>query len=129
MITKTIAFAAFIASTSAFVPTPAFKSSSSVLKNSYLDSLGGGSSAPPPPSYSAPAYSPPPAAPAAPAGDYHLPDVDPNPTPTSNEEALEMGWSMGGKAHTKDPTPQENDDPRLTIPEGESFEEYMKRRG
>ena len=39
-----------------------------------------------------------------------------------------MGWSMGGKAHTKDPTPVVSDDPRKTIPEGESFEEYMKRR-
>merc|ERR1719236_139285 len=35
---------------------------------------------------------------------------------------------MGGEAHTRDPTPVENEDPRKTIPEGESFEEYMKRR-
>merc|ERR1719159_1794445 len=35
---------------------------------------------------------------------------------------------MGGEAHTRDPTPQDNEDPRKTIPEGESFEEYMKRR-
>ena len=39
-----------------------------------------------------------------------------------------MGWSMGGEAHTRDPKPVVSDDPRKTIPEGESFEEYMKRR-
>jgi hypothetical protein len=55
-------------------------------------------------------------------------EVDPNPAPTTDAEALEMGWSMGGQAHTKDPTPQVNDDPRKTIPQGESFEEYMKSR-
>jgi hypothetical protein len=54
--------------------------------------------------------------------------VDPNPKPTSGELAQEMGWSMGGEAHTRDPTPVVSDDPRKTIPEGESFEEYMKRR-
>jgi len=55
-------------------------------------------------------------------------NVDPNPAPQSDAEALEMGWSMGGQAHTKDPTPQVNEDPRKTIPQGESFEEYMKNR-
>ena len=55
-------------------------------------------------------------------------NVDPNPAPKSAEEQLEMGWSSGGQAHTKDPTPQQNDDPRKTIPQGESFEEYMKSR-
>ena len=55
-------------------------------------------------------------------------NVDPNPTPQDDQQALEMGWSMGGQAHTKDPTPQENEDPRKTIPQGESFEEYMKSR-
>ncbi|KAI2513692.1 hypothetical protein MHU86_832 [Fragilaria crotonensis] len=54
--------------------------------------------------------------------------VDPNPKPTSGEIAQEMGWSMGGEAHTRDPKPVVSDDPRKTIPEGESFEEYMKRR-
>merc|ERR1719486_733317 len=55
-------------------------------------------------------------------------NVDPNPTPQDGAQAQEMGWSMGGEAHTRDPTPTENEDPRKTIPEGESFEEYMKRR-
>ena len=74
------------------------------------------------------AYTPPPAAPAAPAAaapGY----VDPNPAPMSDAQALEMGWSMGGQAHTKDPTPVVDADPRKTIPQGESFEEYMKSRG
>ena len=48
--------------------------------------------------------------------------------PRSGEQAAELGYSMGGEAHTRDPTPQVNDDPRKTIPEGESFEEYMKSR-
>ena len=78
----------------------------------------------------APAAAPAAAAPAAaPAGQWATPDVDPNPSPTSDAEALEMGWSMGGEAHTRNPTPVESDDPRLTIPQGESFEEYMKSRG
>mmetsp|Transcript_2221 Transcript_2221/g.1814 ORF Transcript_2221/g.1814 Transcript_2221/m.1814 type:complete len:90 (+) Transcript_2221:52-321(+) len=55
-------------------------------------------------------------------------EVDPNPKPTDGGQAQEMGWSMGGEAHTRNPTPVESDDPRKTIPEGESFEEYMKRR-
>merc|ERR1719343_543112 len=72
------------------------------------------------------AYTPPaPAAPAAAAPGY----VDPNPAPMSDAQALEMGWSMGGQAHTKDPTPVVDADPRKTIPQGESFEEYMKSRG
>mmetsp|Transcript_11718 Transcript_11718/g.17203 ORF Transcript_11718/g.17203 Transcript_11718/m.17203 type:complete len:89 (-) Transcript_11718:94-360(-) len=58
-----------------------------------------------------------------------LNEVDPNPTPTDGSQAQEMGWSMGGKAHTKDPEPVVSDDPRKTIPQGESFEEYMKSRG
>jgi hypothetical protein len=53
---------------------------------------------------------------------------NPNPKPTSGEEAAAMGWSGGGEAHTRNPTPVESDDARKTIPEGESFEEYMKRR-
>ena len=57
-----------------------------------------------------------------------LNQVDPNPKPSSGEIAQEMGWSMGGEAHTRDPKPVQSDDPRKTIPEGESFEEYMKRR-
>ena len=55
--------------------------------------------------------------------------VDPNPAPSSAEEQLAMGWSAGGQAHTKDPTPTVDEDPRKTIPQGESFEEYMKNRG
>ena len=55
--------------------------------------------------------------------------VDPNPAPMSDAQAIEMGWSMGGQAHTKDPTPVVDSDPRKTIPQGESFEEYMKSRG
>ena len=54
--------------------------------------------------------------------------VDPNPKPMSGSQAQEMGWSMGGEAHTRDPRPVKDEDPRKTIPEGESFEEYMKRR-
>jgi len=54
--------------------------------------------------------------------------VDPNPSPKSGAEALEKGWSLGGKAHTKDPAPVQSSDPRLVIPKAESFEEYMKRR-
>ena len=54
--------------------------------------------------------------------------VNPNPKPADGSVAQEMGWSMGGEAHTRDPTPVVSDDPRKTIPEGESFEEYMKRR-
>mmetsp|Transcript_22845 Transcript_22845/g.33462 ORF Transcript_22845/g.33462 Transcript_22845/m.33462 type:complete len:87 (-) Transcript_22845:135-395(-) len=56
-------------------------------------------------------------------------NVDPNPSPSNDAEALEMGWSMGGQAHTKDPEPAVDSDPRKTIPQGESFEEYMKNRG
>ena len=55
-------------------------------------------------------------------------EVDPNPAPKDSSEALEKGWSLGGKAHTKDPDPVQSDDPRLVIPKAESFEEYMKRR-
>mmetsp|Transcript_8925 Transcript_8925/g.6243 ORF Transcript_8925/g.6243 Transcript_8925/m.6243 type:complete len:91 (+) Transcript_8925:91-363(+) len=55
-------------------------------------------------------------------------NVDPNPSPDNDQQALEMGWSMGGQAHTKDPTPVVDEDPRKTIPQGESFEEYMKAR-
>eukprot|EP00557_Chaetoceros_sp_GSL56_P010139 CAMPEP_0176479962 /NCGR_PEP_ID=MMETSP0200_2-20121128/2025_1 /TAXON_ID=947934 /ORGANISM="Chaetoceros sp., Strain GSL56" /LENGTH=89 /DNA_ID=CAMNT_0017876053 /DNA_START=83 /DNA_END=352 /DNA_ORIENTATION=+ len=55
-------------------------------------------------------------------------NVDPNPKPMTDEQALEMGWSMGGQAHTKDPAPKVDEDPRKTIPQGESFEEYMKNR-
>merc|ERR1711920_554225 len=85
---------------------------------------------PAPAAYAPPpaAYAPPPAAPAAPAAGtpgY----VDPNPSPMSDAQALEMGWSMGGQAHTKDPTPVVDADPRKTIPQGESFEEYLKSRG
>jgi hypothetical protein len=54
--------------------------------------------------------------------------VDPNPKPLDGSQAQEMGWSMGGEAHTRDPKPVVDTDPRKTIPEGESFEEYMKRR-
>mmetsp|Transcript_13889 Transcript_13889/g.15945 ORF Transcript_13889/g.15945 Transcript_13889/m.15945 type:complete len:92 (+) Transcript_13889:101-376(+) len=54
--------------------------------------------------------------------------VNPNPKASSDAQAQEMGWSGGGEAHTRDPTPVEDEDARKTIPEGESFEEYMKRR-
>ena len=54
--------------------------------------------------------------------------VDPNPAPKDNAEALEKGWSLGGKAVTKDPEPVMSDDPRLVIPKAVSFEEYMKSR-
>ena len=78
----------------------------------------------------APAPAPVAAAPAAaPASAWATPDVDPNPAPMDGNQALEMGWSMGGEAHTRNPTPVQSDDPRLTIPQGESFEEYMKSRG
>ena len=78
---------------------------------------------------STPAYAP---ARSAPANLYFAEaasnGVDPNPAPKSNAEALEKGWSLGGKAHTKDPAPVQSSDPRLVIPKAESFEEYMKRR-
>jgi len=85
----------------------------------------------PPASWGAPAPAPAPvAAPAAAApSQWATPAVDPNPKPMDGSQALEMGWSMGGEAHTRNPTPVVSDDPRLTIPQGESFEEYMKARG
>lgn len=43
--------------------------------------------------------------------------------------AAELGWSMGGEDYTRDVTPKEDkDDPRKSIHQGESFEEYMKNR-
>lgn len=42
--------------------------------------------------------------------------------------AAEQGWSMGGEDITRDPTPVESDDPRKSIPNAPSFEEYMKQR-
>ena len=44
------------------------------------------------------------------------------------EKAAELGWSTGGEDYTRDVKPQVNEDPRKTIPQGESFEEYMKNR-
>jgi hypothetical protein len=44
------------------------------------------------------------------------------------EKAAEMGWSTGGEDYTRDVKPQVNEDPRKTIHNGESFEEYMKSR-
>ena len=44
------------------------------------------------------------------------------------EKAAELGWSTGGEDYTRDVKPQVNEDPRKTIHEGESFEEYMKNR-
>ena len=44
--------------------------------------------------------------------------------------AAELGWSMGGEDYTRSVQPKEDpDDPRKTIHQGESFEEYMKSRG
>jgi hypothetical protein len=43
--------------------------------------------------------------------------------------AAELGWSMGGEDYTRSVQPKEDkDDPRKTIHEGPSFEEYMKSR-
>jgi hypothetical protein len=44
------------------------------------------------------------------------------------EKAAELGWSTGGEDYTRDVKPQVNEDPRKTIHQGESFEEYMKNR-
>ena len=44
------------------------------------------------------------------------------------QAAAELGYSMGGEDYTRDVTPQENEDPRKSIQEGESFEEYMRKR-
>eukprot|EP00538_Stauroneis_constricta_P003087 CAMPEP_0119545752 /NCGR_PEP_ID=MMETSP1352-20130426/415_1 /TAXON_ID=265584 /ORGANISM="Stauroneis constricta, Strain CCMP1120" /LENGTH=84 /DNA_ID=CAMNT_0007590347 /DNA_START=35 /DNA_END=289 /DNA_ORIENTATION=- len=44
------------------------------------------------------------------------------------ESAADLGWSMGGEDYTRDVTPQDNEDPRKVIPQGESFEEYMRSR-
>eukprot|EP00546_Thalassionema_frauenfeldii_P021107 CAMPEP_0178894702 /NCGR_PEP_ID=MMETSP0786-20121207/166_1 /TAXON_ID=186022 /ORGANISM="Thalassionema frauenfeldii, Strain CCMP 1798" /LENGTH=71 /DNA_ID=CAMNT_0020564827 /DNA_START=143 /DNA_END=358 /DNA_ORIENTATION=- len=66
---------------------------------------------------------------AKPSYSTKLYEVDPNPKPSDGSQAQEMGWSMGGEAHTRDPAPQvDEDDGRKTIHEGESFEEYMKAR-
>ena len=45
------------------------------------------------------------------------------------DKAAELGWSMGGEDYTREVKPQANEDPRKAIPQGESFEEYMKSRG
>ena len=42
--------------------------------------------------------------------------------------AADLGWSMGGEDYTRDVQPHEDADPRKTIHEGPSFEEYMKQR-
>ena len=44
------------------------------------------------------------------------------------EKAAELGWSVGGEDYTREVKPQTNEDPRKSIPQGESFEEYMKSR-
>lgn len=44
------------------------------------------------------------------------------------EKAAELGYSMGGEDYTREVKPQANEDPRKAIPQGESFEEYMKSR-
>mmetsp|Transcript_100234 Transcript_100234/g.139306 ORF Transcript_100234/g.139306 Transcript_100234/m.139306 type:complete len:88 (-) Transcript_100234:52-315(-) len=44
------------------------------------------------------------------------------------ENAAELGWSMGGEDYTRDVQPQEHEDSRKSIHEGESFEEYMRNR-
>mmetsp|Transcript_23350 Transcript_23350/g.65146 ORF Transcript_23350/g.65146 Transcript_23350/m.65146 type:complete len:85 (+) Transcript_23350:122-376(+) len=44
------------------------------------------------------------------------------------DAAAELGWSMGGEDYTRAVNPQDNDDPRKVIPQGESFEEYMRSR-
>lgn len=45
------------------------------------------------------------------------------------QTAAELGWSMGGEDYTRNVQPKEDpDDPRKTIHQGESFEEYMKNR-
>ena len=44
------------------------------------------------------------------------------------EKAKELGWSMGGEDYTRDVKPQKNEDPRKSIAQGESFEEYMRSR-
>lgn len=45
------------------------------------------------------------------------------------QTAAELGWSMGGEDYTRSVQPKEDkDDPRKTIHQGESFEEYMKSR-
>jgi hypothetical protein len=45
------------------------------------------------------------------------------------EAAAELGWSMGGQDYTREVKPKVDEDPRKTIHQGESFEEYMKSRG
>jgi hypothetical protein len=44
-------------------------------------------------------------------------------------KAAELGWSMGGEDYTRDVKPQEHEDPRKSVKQGESFEEYMRSRG
>ena len=44
------------------------------------------------------------------------------------EKASELGWSMGGEDYTRKVEPKKDADPRKTIHEGPSFEEYMKQR-
>lgn len=44
------------------------------------------------------------------------------------ENASELGWSMGGEDYTRDVKPKVDEDPRKSIHQGESFEEYMKNR-
>jgi hypothetical protein len=43
-------------------------------------------------------------------------------------KAAELGWSMGGEDYTREVKPHVDEDPRKTIHEAPSFEEYMKMR-
>eukprot|EP00286_Rhodomonas_abbreviata_P022823 CAMPEP_0181311194 /NCGR_PEP_ID=MMETSP1101-20121128/13002_1 /TAXON_ID=46948 /ORGANISM="Rhodomonas abbreviata, Strain Caron Lab Isolate" /LENGTH=210 /DNA_ID=CAMNT_0023417899 /DNA_START=28 /DNA_END=660 /DNA_ORIENTATION=+ len=94
---------------------------------------------PPAPAYSPPAqpYSPPAPAYSPPATSYSPPAAA-APTggawsPQNAGDVPDGGWGGEAKAHTRDPTPTQLDpnDPKSKqthIPQGDSFEEYMRRR-
>ena len=45
-----------------------------------------------------------------------------------NETQQEGKKGAGGMADTRDPTPMKHEDPRKSISQAPSFEEYMKQR-
>jgi hypothetical protein len=47
---------------------------------------------------------------------------------TEWEEAKDLGWSMGGQDHTRNPKPVDDEDPRKSVKVAPTFEEYMKQR-
>ena len=88
----------------------------------YMKMRSGGAAAPAPaPAAPAPAaYSPP-----APAPMSYSPPA-PAPAPAAHSGAPVKG--AGGMFDTRDPTPVKHEDPRKSISEAPSFEEYMKQR-